>query len=155
MTNYKVLFESIEESLLSEGSKTLPLDQIQEELDKFKHFEDRLLSDSNYYRILVNVIFYSGFRASTVNEKLNTIHKHLPDFETVSNYGEQEIGEILADKNMIRNLEKIKACIKNAKTFKAIIQKHGSFQKYIDSFNAKESLEGFFQLKEELKNKFV
>ena len=155
MTNYKVLFESIEESLLSEASKTLPLDQIQEQLNKFKHFEDRLLSDSDYYQILVDVIFYSGFRASTVNEKLNTIHKHLPDFEIVSNYGEQEIEEILADKNMIRNPKKIKACIKNAQTFRTIIQKHGSFQKYIDSFNAKESLEGFFQLKEELKNKFA
>ena len=122
MTDYKILFENIEKSLLSEGSKNLPLEQIQSNLDKFKHFENRTLSDFDYYRLLVNVIFYSGFRASTVSSKLNTIHKHLHDFETVSQYGEQEIEEILADKNMIRNRKKIKGCIENAKLFRAIIQ---------------------------------
>lgn len=155
MTDYKVLFESIEKSLLAEGSKTLPLDQIQENLDKFKHFENRLFSDFDYYRILVNVTFFAGFRASIVNAKLNTIHKHLPDFETVSDYGEQEIRGILADKNMIRNRRKVKGCIENAKLFRAIIQKHGSFQKYIESFNGKESSDSLLLLKEDLESKFA
>ena len=155
MTGYKELFEAIEKSLLAEGSKTLPLSQIQERLDEFKGFENRVLSDFDYYQIMVNVIFYSGFRASTVTAKLNTIHKHLPDIETVSNYGEQEIGEILTDKNMIRNRKKINGCIENAKLFKTIIQKHGSFHNYIESFNGKESSDGLLLLKEDLESKFT
>lgn len=154
MTDYKLLFENIEKSLLSQGSKVLPLEQIQERLNKFKKFETRILSDSDYYRILVNVIFYSGFRASTVTAKIATIHRHFNDFEVVADYGEKEVDGILADEDMIRNRNKIKACIENAKIFKKIIQKYGSFQKYIDSFEGKDSLEGFMLLKDDLKTRF-
>jgi len=155
MTDYKAIFDTIEKSLFTEGSKNLPLEQIQERLDVFKHIEGKSFSDADCYRILVDVIFYAGFRAATVNAKIDTIHKHFPDFETVAKYGEKEFNNILADKGMIRNRNKIKACIENAKLFQAIIQKHGSFQKYIDKFDGKESSEGFLLLTQELENNFV
>ncbi len=154
MTNYEELFESIEKSLFAEGSKILPLKQIQERLRIFKHFETRELSDSDYYQILVNIVFYSGFKAATVSSKLETIHKHLGDFEIVADYEDQDIERILTDKNMIRHSGKIKACVKNARAFRDIIRKHGSFQNYIEEFNGKESEDGFVQLKEELKEVF-
>lgn len=155
MTDYKAIFDTIEKSLLIEGSKNLPLEQIQERLDVFKHIEGQSFSDADCYKILVGVIFYSGFRAATVNAKINTIYKHFPDFETVAKYDEKEFNNILADKDMIRNQNKIKACIENARLFKTIIQKHGSFQKYVDKFNGKESSEGFLLLTQELENNFA
>jgi len=154
MTDYKELFESIEKSLFTEGSKTLPLKQIQERLEIFKHFETREFSDSDYYQILVNVVFYSGFKAATVTSKLETVHKHLGDFKTVANYESKDIERILADENMIRHSGKIKACIKNAQVFRSIIRKNGSFRNYVEKLNGKESEEGFVQLKEELKSRF-
>ena len=154
MANYKKLFESIEKSLLTEGSKALPIEQIQERLEIFKHFETREFSDSDYYQILVNVVFYSGFKAATVTSKLETIHKHLGIFEAVADYEGKDIERILADENMIRHSGKIKACIKNAQTFRDLARKYGSFQNYIEKFNGKESEEGFVQLKEELKSRF-
>lgn len=155
MTDYKSIFDTVKNTLLAEGSKHLPLEKIQERLDVFKRVEGKSFSDSDYYRILVKIIFYAGFRAAIVNAKIDTIHKHFPDFEIVANYGEKEFNNILADKDMIRNRNKIKACIENAELFKAIIQKHGSFQKYIDRFNGKESSEGFLLLKQELENNFA
>ncbi len=154
MANYKELFESIEKSLLTEGSKALPLEQIHERLEKFNHFETSALSDLDYYQILVNIVFYSGFKASTVSSKLETIHKHLGDFETVADYEGKDIERILTDENMIRHSGKIKACIKNAQTFRDLVRKYGSFRNYIGKFNGKESEEGFVQLKEELKSRF-
>jgi DNA-3-methyladenine glycosylase I len=151
---YKTIFENVEKTLLIEGSKNIPLEQVQERLNVFKQVEGRIFSDAEYYRILVDVIFYSGFLASTVNAKLDTIHKHFPDFESVSGYGEKEVDVILADESMIRNRRKIKACIENARLFKKIIRDHGSFQEYIESFNAKDSLEGFLSLKNELEGNF-
>jgi len=154
MTNYRNLFESIEKSLLSEGTKNLPLEQIQERLEKFKHFENRVLSDTDYYRILVNIVFYAGFKAATVSSKLEIIHKHLGDFEIVSNYSEKEIDEILEDKRMIKNRNKVKACVENAKVFRSIVREYGSFKQYVESFNGRDSGDGFMLLKDELKSKF-
>ncbi len=155
MKDYKSIFESIESSLFTEGSKNLPIETIRANLNRFRQLEGKSFSDDEYYQIIVNVIFYAGFRAATVNSKIDTIRKHFPSYEIVAKYSEKEINKILADKGMIRNHRKIEACIENAKVFRALIQKYGSFQNYIENFNAKENFENLFLLKEELENRFV
>lgn len=155
MKDYKSIFELIESSLMSEGSKHLPLETIRTNLGWFKQLEGKRFSDEEYYRILVDVIFYSGFRAATVNSKIDIIHGHFPKYEIVANYEENEINKILADKGMIKNRRKIVACIENAKTIRSIVQKHGSFQVYIESFNPRESFENLLGLKEDLENSFL
>lgn len=154
MKGYKNIFETVEASLIAEGSKHLSNEIVRENLNRFKQLEGKIFSDNEYYRIIVDVIFYSGFRAATVNSKIDTIHKHFPSYEIVAEYSENDINNILADKGMIRNHRKIKSCVENAKIFKVIIQKHGSFQNYIDEFKANQSFENLFLLKEELENRF-
>jgi len=155
MKDYKTLFEIIEASLIEEGSKNLPKEKIRKELNKFKHFDGQSYSNNEYFSKLVDVVFYSGFRAATVTSKLDIIHKYFSNFETVAKYGEHEIEMILADDRMIRNRHKIKACVDNAKVFKHILYEYGSFQKYIDSFDAMISFENLMLLKEELEYKFA
>lgn len=154
MTNYIAIFESIENSLIKEGSNHLSAEKIRENLNRFKRLEGKTFLDNEFYQIIVDVVFYSGFRAATVNSKLATIHKYFSNYELVAQYGEKEINDILADKEMIRNRRKIESCVENAGTFRAIIQRHGSFQNYIDGYRANDSFENIFLLKEELENRF-
>ncbi len=154
MKDYKTIFESIESSLFAEGSKNLSVEKIRENLDTFKHFEGKKFSDNNYYQILVNVIFYSGFRAATVTSRIPVIRAYFSDYLTVADYTEDKFNQILADTNMIRNQAKIKACIKNAYVFRSLIQKHGSIQNYIDMFSPQTSFENVMMLKDEIENRF-
>jgi DNA-3-methyladenine glycosylase I len=91
MKDYKTLFESIEKTLITEGSKILSIEKIRENLDWFKHLEGKKFSDNDYYQILVNVIFYSGFRAATVTEKIPVIRKYFSDYLTVTSYSEEKL----------------------------------------------------------------
>jgi DNA-3-methyladenine glycosylase I len=133
MKDYKAIFEKVESTLISVGSANLSADRIRANLDEFKHLEGKTFADADYYWILVYVVFYAGFRAATVNAKLNLIRQYFPDYETVAGCDENRADEILSDPEMIWNRRKVQACIENAKFFKSIINEHGSFQAYIDS----------------------
>jgi len=154
MIEYKAIFEKIESTLINIGSQNLPVNEIRANLDKFKKLEGKTFTDAEYYWILVYVVFYSGFKAATVNEKLDLIRKYFPDYLTVSKYDDDKIREILDDFNMIKNRRKIQACVDNAKTFKSIVGENGSFQAYIDSFSPTASFENLMLLKEELEYRF-
>ena len=154
MKAYKAIFESIETSLITEGSKTLSVEKIRENLNWFKHLEGKSFSDNDYYQILVNVIFYSGFRAATVTEKIPVIRKYFSDIQTVAGYSEADYKQILADSKMIRNQAKIKACIKNAYVFRSLIQKYGTIQNYIEAFSPSSSIENMMRLRAEIEHRF-
>jgi DNA-3-methyladenine glycosylase I len=154
MKDYKAIFEKVESTLISVGSANVPADRIRAELDQYKHLEGKPFSDADYYWVLVSVVFYSGFRAATVTDKLESIRKHFPDYETVADYDESKVAEILGNADMIRNKRKVRACIDNARIFKSIVSEHGSLQAYIDSFAPKESFENLVLLKEELEYRF-
>jgi DNA-3-methyladenine glycosylase I len=153
MKDYKAIFEQLEISLRRQSSLTEQV--FRERLDKFKHFEGRQLSDNEYYWIMAYIVFYSGFQASTVTAKLDLIRSYFPDYEMVATYGSRKVGEILNDKNMIRNERKVKACIKNAQTLKAIVAEYGSLDAYIASFDPTQSFENLMLLKEELEYRFA
>lgn len=154
MKDYKAIFESIETSLITEGSKNLSTEKIRENLDWYKHLEGKIFSDNDYYQILINVIFYSGFRAATVTAKISTIREYFSDYLAVTEYTEDKFNHILSDSNMIRNRAKIKACIKNAYVFRDLVQKHGSIQSYIEMFSPNTSFENLMRLKDEIENRF-
>lgn len=155
MIDYKEIFEKIEFTLISIGSRNLPTDNIRIKLDEFKKLEGKTFSDADYFWILVYVIFYSGFTAATVNSKLDLIHSYLSDYRTVAGYEDDKVIEILNDRQMIRNETKIRACVTNARTFKRIVSEHGSFQAYINSFEPTVSFENLMLLKEELEYRFA
>jgi len=151
---YQHVFKLLEESLIHYGTRRLPLDQIRAELDRYKTFAGRKLTDDEYHSTLVNVVFYSGFRAATVTAKRDIIKRWFPDWRTVAEYSDRNVAAVLSDPTMIRNKRKIKACIHNARIMKALIGEYGSFRKYIASFNAARSFENLMLLKEELEARF-
>ena len=159
--DYKAIFDRIESTLISVGSENRPVDSIRENLEPYKRFEGKVFSDSECFQKLVDVIFYSGFRAATVTAKLELIHKHFPGYQTVAGYGDDKVAEMLSDGGMIRNERKIRACIQNAQIFQAIVKEHGSFRKYVDSFcpadcptDSFENLVNLILLKEDLEVRF-
>lgn len=54
----------------------------------FEKYENQSFIDSEYFHKLVAIIFYSGFRASTVTSKMSTIQGYFSDYKEVANYGE-------------------------------------------------------------------
>jgi DNA-3-methyladenine glycosylase I len=154
MKDYKAIFDKVESTLISVGSRNLPTETIRAKLDEFKHLEGRTFSDAEYYWILVYVVFYAGFKAAIVGAKLDLIRKYFPDYETVAGYENNKIGEILSDAEMIKSRRKVQACAENARTFKGIVGEYSSFRAYIDSFAPTASFENLMLLKEELEYRF-
>lgn len=152
---YKMVFLDVEKALLDYGSKQMPRDEIQKSLDKFKSFHDRELTDDDYFSILVDVTFYSGFRAATVTKRRPVIHGYFANYDEVADFEETDIERMLADQEMIRNRRKIQACIHNAGMLREIVNSNGSFRNYVDGFLPKESFENLLLLKEELQAKFA
>ena len=152
MTDYKSIFEKAEKTLRQQSwfSDT----DFDHQYGRFKKFENRKRSDQELFEMLTMIVFYSGFRASTIESKEKIILRHLSDIDTVSQYTEKQLQNILADPEMIKNESKINACRANAKTFKNIVDKYGSFQNYLDSFDAKSSFDNLVLLKEELEFRF-
>ena len=155
MPDYRAIFEAVESTVIRVGSDNLPTEEIRKNLDEYKSFEGKKLSDADYYWVFVYVTFYSGFRAATVTARLPVIRKYFADFHLASSYGPQDIDRILHDPEMIKNRRKIQACVENAQTFKEIVSQHGSFQGYIDSFAPKASSTNLMRLKRELQHRFV
>lgn len=88
---YKKVFLAIEKRLIEAGSSQMEQSKILSHLDKFKQFENRELTDDEYYSILVFVAFYSGFKAATVTSKRAIIERYFPGWEVASAYGENDI----------------------------------------------------------------
>lgn len=154
MKDYQAVFAGVESTLLSVGSRNIPEVLLRARLDEYKTFEGKILSDADYHWKLVCVVFYSGFRAATVNARLGAIQKHLASFDTISRYGADDVNRILEDPEMIRNSRKVEACVQNARTFEGILAGYGSFRAYVDSFSPQESFENLMLLKEELHYRF-
>jgi len=129
-------------------------EEFEDKFEVYKNYEDRIMSDNDYYRAIVEIIFYSGFKASTVDKYLERIHMHFPDYETVNNYCLEEIEKIKTDPQMIRNKSKISACYKNAKKIAEIVDEFGSIEAYIDSFDPDSSDEALDRLKRSLEKNF-
>ena len=111
-------------------------------------------NDQEYFEMLILIVFYSGFRATRVENKAEAILRHFPNHSIASQYTERNIREMILDPKMIRNERNIRACVNNAKAFREIVDSFGSFQNYLDSFEARASFENLVLLKEELEYKF-
>lgn len=152
---YRDVFLAVETRLVEAGEQHMPVEKIRAQLDQYKLFEGRDLSDDQYFSILVFVAFYSGFRAATVTSKIDVIQKHFPGWEKVSLYGDEDIKNILSDPEMIAHPTKIRGCVENAKMFGELISKYGSIKKYIESYSPAESFENLLLLKEALEASFA
>jgi ribosome biogenesis protein Nip4 len=66
---YKEVFKKIEETLIREGVRNLSIEKIQEQLKQYKEITFNHRSDAEYYKLIVLVVFYSGFKTQTVTSK--------------------------------------------------------------------------------------
>lgn len=150
MKSYKEIFDKVEASLKKESK--LSEEDFNSCSDYYKAPQN--FSDADYFNILTEIIFYSGFRAETVDKKMVVIKKHLPSFDIIASYEDEKISNIMSDTTMIRNERKIRGCIKNANIFLEIINEHGSFQNYLNSFKTDNSFVNLMLFKEEIEYKF-
>ena len=132
---YADLFRDLEAALIREGSKRMPRDEVVRAMEHRRR-GPQTLSDAEYFKWLVLIVFYSGFRAETVTDKRPVIIEHFPDYRRVAKYGDADRRRILSDDRMIRHEGKIDACIRNAREFAGVISRNGSFQSWLDSFDA-------------------
>jgi len=152
---YREVFESVEKKLLAVRSPDISTEVQLAKLDAFKDYANRQLSDDEYFRIMVKVVFYSGFRAETVKQKEAVIFGHFPDLKTVAAYGDREVKAILNDPEMIRNARKVEACIANARLMAELADRHGSFRDYLLTFGELKQLEDVLLVKETLEATFA
>jgi DNA-3-methyladenine glycosylase I len=153
MIDRKSIFNAVETTLVHVGSQNLEAEILQKRLDEFKYGKKQLDND-HHYRMMVFVIFVSGFRAETANARKDAIFRYFNDYEKAAKYGDADIERIMHDPRMIKNRRKVKACVETARKFKVIIAKHGSFQNYIESFEPEQSFENLILLKEDLAHRF-
>jgi DNA-3-methyladenine glycosylase I len=151
--NYSEIFAKTEKTLLAQISGNPQADKIRKDLEEFKTYEGRRLSDDDFFSILTEIVFYAGFKADTVTKKIAVIRDHFPGFKTVSGYGEDKIAQILSDPQMIKNSRKVNACVENAKCFVKVVKEYGSFQDYVDSFRPTDSDENLKNLRDDLKSR--
>lgn len=151
---YQTVFHQLEKSLIEYGAKRLPRETIATELNVYKTYEAREMTDALCFSTLVYVTFYSGFRAATVTAKKPTINRWFPDWQTVADYSDDDVAQIMSDTNMIRHRAKIAACIANARTVRELIAEHGSMAHFIGSFGAARSVENLRRLKKVLETRF-
>jgi len=149
-TDYQAIFNNIYDTLLRNGKEDL-----KQRLDEFKTVAAQIFTDADFFRELVHVAFYSGFKAETVTRKLPVIDGFLSDYKKVAAYGENNVQEIMANTGMIRHERKIRGCIDNAKAFRAIIEEHGSFQQYLDSYRPLASSDNLMKLRRDLEAHFA
>lgn len=158
---YEKTFLAIEKSLLDYGALSKPREEIQHRLDEYKHYGGRELTDELCFRILVEVVFYSGMRAATVTDRLPAIHGHFGDCRKAAQFDRMEIERMLNDAAVLRNRRKIEACIRNAQVMQEIVGRHGSFASYLATFELDPSdqtdagFENLLLLKEELEARFA
>lgn len=96
-----------------------------------KNFNDNYL-----FEMLILESFQAGLSWECVLNKREDFRKAFDNFniDKISNFNNEKIEELLANKNIIRNRLKINASINNAKIFKNIQSEYGSFHNYLKTF---------------------
>lgn len=146
------IFNGIEKTFFAQSD--LPKTQLNKSLDFFRNIKQKRRSDNDYFWIMVKVTFYSGFKAKTVNDKMEAIEKIFGDFTKVAKYNDEKIQKIIDGKKVIGHRQKINGIIHNANQIKLIIKEFGSFNQYLKSFGNTDDDEILFELIKDLKKRF-
>lgn len=92
--------------------------------------------DTKLFEFLVLDAMQAGLSWMTVLKKRENFRTAFDNFDVkkIAKYDESKLEELLLDKGIIRNRQKINACIKNAQAFLEIQKEIGSFDAYIWQF---------------------
>lgn len=101
-----------------------------------KEWGKPLHDDQQLFEFLILEGAQAGLSWITILRKRDNYRKAFDNFDvnTVANYTEEKVAELLQNEGIIRNRLKINSAIKNAKAFLEIQSEFGSFDKYIWSF---------------------
>ncbi len=115
--------------------------------------------DDNYlFEMLLLESFHCGLSWFLILNKRENFRKAFSNFDynTIANYDDKKVNELMNDSGIVRNSKKITANIENAKAFIKVQQEFGSFNNYIWSFTDNEIIynnSGMFIAKNELSDK--
>ena len=92
--------------------------------------------DQTHFEFLVLESAQAGLSWATVLKKREAYRKAFADFNyrIVAEFSESDVQELLLNKGIIRNAQKIRAAINNAQRFMEVQQEFGSFSYYIWGF---------------------
>ena len=92
--------------------------------------------DAYLYEMLILESFQAGLSWECVLNKRESFKQAFDNFDLqkVLAYDEEKIGELLQNKDIIRNKRKIKAVFDNSKIFEKIVIEYGSFYNYLKCF---------------------
>lgn len=92
--------------------------------------------DRELFELLILEMFQAGLSWECILNKRDSFRDYFDDFDykKISKYDDNKIGELLNNRDIIRNKLKIKATINNANIFMKIQEEFGNFSKYIWSF---------------------
>ena len=92
--------------------------------------------DHELYELLILEMFQAGLSWETILNKRENFRKAFDSFDwnSIVNYNEDKINELMQDKGIIRNRRKIEATINNTKIFLNIQKEYGSFANFIWGF---------------------
>jgi DNA-3-methyladenine glycosylase I len=95
-----------------------------------------LHDDQKLFEFLVLEGFQAGLSWQIVLHKREAFRRVFDGFdpEMISRYDKKKLEELVQDKSIIRNKQKISACVNNAQCYLRIQKEFGSFDKYIWSF---------------------
>lgn len=95
-----------------------------------------LHDDQKLFEFFVLESFQAGLSWQIVLNKRENFRKAFDHFDPgiVAAYDEQKLLQLVQDKSIIRNRQKIAACVNNARRFLEIQKEFGSFDRYIWGF---------------------
>ncbi len=110
-----------------------------------------LHDEQKLFEFFVLESFQAGLSWQIVLNKRENFRKAFDEFdpELVAAYDEQKLQQLVQDKSIIRNKQKIAACVNNARRFLEIQKEFGSFDRYIWGFvNHKPIINAFATMEE-------
>ncbi|WP_303919133.1 DNA-3-methyladenine glycosylase I [Draconibacterium sediminis] len=95
-----------------------------------------LHDDDKLFEFFVLEGFQAGLSWQIVLNKRENFRKAFDHFnpQKVAQYSENKIQELIQDKSIIRNQQKIRACVNNAQRFLEVQKEFGTFDRYIWKF---------------------
>lgn len=152
LTDYKNIFKELEKTFFKQSDLTE--NKLTKNLEIFKKIKKQKRDDNDYFWVMVYVTFYSGFKAKTVNDKIEAIKDIFGNYKKVAEYDETKVQKIIDSKKVIGHRQKINGIIHNANQIKAIKKQFGSFDKYLSSFGDTDNDKNLFELIKDLKKRF-
>jgi DNA-3-methyladenine glycosylase I len=111
-----------------------------------------LHDDGKLFEFLILEGFQAGLSWQIILNKRQNFRKAFCNFnpQEIVKFDDRKVFELLEDKSIVRNRQKITACINNASRFLEIQEEFGSFDKYIWAFTGNKTIVNTFKKLKEL-----